>query len=169
MLASAAWFIFTPVLLAYIGVRAGALIALLFLLLAGFSGGIAGITANRTAIHLSLGAMFVGTTAAVLGMYRFIKPIVDDYTAGFILAGIGAPILIMLAVFFTGVLTLGLTYMLPFLGTYFVSYAVEAVLEDNFMMGASPMGVAALTGMAACYVILGWVSFAGGWQALANL
>lgn len=169
ILAAAIWVMITPLLLAQMGIRSGALIGLIFLLMAGYAAGIAGLNANRSAAHLALGATYVTTVAAVYKMYIFITPIVENYVEGFILGPVGGPILIMLAVLGTGLFTLGMSYAIPYLGTYFVSFGVEAVLEDNLTTGFSPLGAAALTGMIACFIVLAWLCFAGGWQFVQGL
>jgi hypothetical protein len=151
------------------GIRSGALSGLIFLLLAGYAAGIAGLNASRSAAHLALGATYVTTVAAVYKMYVFITPIVENYVAGFILGPVGGPVLIMLAVVLTGLFTLGMSYAIPYLGTYFVSFGVEAVLEDNLTTGFSPLGAAALTGMIACFIVLTWLCFSGGWQFIQRL
>jgi hypothetical protein len=169
ILAAAVWVMIMPLFLAQFGIRSGGLIGLIFLLMAGYAAGIAGLNASRSAAHLALGATYVTTVAAVYKMYVFITPIVENYVAGFILGPVGGPILIMLAVLGTGLFTLGMSYVIPYLGTYFVSFGVEAVLEDNLTTGFSPLGAAALTGMIACFIVLAWLCFAGGWQFVQRL
>lgn len=169
MLASAVWIVYVPMFINYVGFRSGVLIAFVFLLLAGFAAGINGIGADRASKHLALGATFVTTIAAVYKMYTFIAPIVWAYVDGFILGDTGGPILILMAVFFAGIMALGLTYVIPFVGTYFVSFAVEAVIEENLGGGANPLGAFALGIMMLLYALLIWVSFAGGWQVINTL
>ena len=169
MLASAAWLVLIPGIMSAAGNRSGAVIALIFMLLAGFAAAVAGIESKRGAIHLALGATFVALIASVFKTFLFIAPIINAYTRGFILASVGAPILIAMVVIAAGLLTIGITFVIPYLGSYWASFTVEAVLEDNLVTGVGPLGAAALTWMITCYMILAWISFAGGWQVLNRL
>lgn len=143
------------------------LVALLFLAMGGVSAGLAQVEARQAAIHLALGATYVTTVAAAFRTFTWIRPVVLAYVRDFVLGSVGGPVLIGLAVFFAAMLTLGVTYVVPYIGNYLISFMVQAIAEGGReASGLEMLGMAVLVLMALSVAILGWVCFLGGYNSL---
>jgi hypothetical protein len=127
---------------------------------------VARVEAHKAAVRVALGATYVVVVGATFRTYLWITPLINQYVAGFPTGDVGGPILIAMAISFVGLLSMGVTYTLPFIGTYLVSFVVEAIIEGGDEAGAPILGTALLAILTALVAVLAWISFLGGWQSL---